>query len=160
MSIDTTSHPPPETISVRPSRASAEEPAAGEDVRPELSAESLSTATRLSLLALTLLGLALMVTTMVAVFVWREGVFHFGAPGVLMVGGLFAVIWLLQLLFGALLENNDALDRAAHRTWMAVFVLTGPFGLLLYWWLHVWPAPHEPHVEAAAPAGAPRARAT
>jgi hypothetical protein len=45
---------------------------------------------------------------------------------------------------GALLENNRALGRRAHRSWFAALVLTGPLAMLLYWALHVWPAPYVP----------------
>lgn len=155
---DTTTHDAAEKITVHTVRASAEEPSSGEDVRPEFTAESLSRGMRIALLVGALLGAALMVTTMIAVFVWPEGILHLGGVGALAVGGLVILIWMLQLLFGALLENNAALGREAHRAWFLAFVLTGPVGLFFYWWIHVWPAPYQPHAEGPPGARARRRR--
>lgn len=138
--IDLTSQGTLDVLTARPERASTEESATGQGGRPEFSAESLSTQARIALLLLTLLGAALTATTIIAAIAWHEGVFRLGIWGAAIVGGVFTVVWLLQALFGALLENNRALGRGAHVAWIAAFMFTGPFGLLLYWMLHVWPA--------------------
>lgn len=114
--------------------------------RPAISAESMSTGGRYLVLALTLLASALTIATIVAVFVSPAGLFDLGTPGVFAIGVLLALIWLLQLVFGALLENDRSLPADRHRVWMAAFVLTGPVGMIFYWFLHVRRAPHEePH---------------
>lgn len=143
--IDMTSQGTLDVLTAHTERASTEEPATGQGGRPEFSAESLSTQGRIALLLLTLLGTALTATTIVTAIAWREGIFRLGIWGAAIVGGVFTVVWLLQALFGALLENNRALGRGAHVTWIVAFMFTGPLGLLLYWMLHVWPAARKPH---------------
>ena len=114
------------------------------DERPELSAETMSPAVRYGLLALTLVAAALTLVTMIAVFVSPAGVYDLGTWGVALIGTLVVLIWVLLIVFGALLENNRRLESARHRGWVVAFALTGPFGLLFYWFMHVWRAPYEP----------------
>jgi hypothetical protein len=114
-----------------------------EDGRPELRAETLSMAMRVSLLVMTLLGGALTLVTIVTAFAWPEGVFRLGGLGAAVVGSVLALVLLLQLVFGALLENNDEIERPSRIVWIMAFVLTGPFGILLYWFVHVWRAPRK-----------------
>ena len=114
-----------------------------EETRPVLRAETLTPAARYLLLALTLTGAALTAATIIAVAITPHGVFELGTWGVAMIGVLLMLIWLLQLVFGALLENNRALETTSHRAWIFAFVVTGPFGLLAYWLAHVWRAPYE-----------------
>lgn len=153
MTTDDTSERPPLTIvDVHSPPPSREDRSSGEDVRPELSAESLSTGQRLGLLVLTLLGGATtLLTVVVAVFSPTGALGFFGTPWVAVVGGTVILVWMLLLIFGALLENNRALGAAAHRGWIVAFTLTGPLALLFYWWLHVWPSRHVPHAEGARP---------
>jgi hypothetical protein len=147
-----------DVVTARRGEISGEEPARAEDLRPELSAESISRGIRLALLVLTFAGAALTVLTMIAVFIRPAGVLDAGAPGAAVIGGIVILVWFLQLTFGALLENNRAVRGSAHAMWIAAFALTGPLGLLLYWFLHVWPARYEPHHEGEAAARARRRR--
>ncbi len=98
---------------------------------------------RVGLLIMTLLGGALTLVTIATAFAWPEGVFRLGTLGAAIVAGVIALVFLLQLVFGALLENNAGVERASRVAWVLAFVLTGPFGILLYWFVHVWRAPHE-----------------
>lgn len=114
-----------------------------EEARPVLSAQTTSPRMRAGLLALTLLAGALTVVTLVAAISLPSGVLSLGTPGVGMVGLMVVLIAMLLIVFGALLENNRALDLASHRLWIVAFVVAGPFALLAYWVLHVWRAPYE-----------------
>lgn len=128
-------------ITYRPKeQISAEDENTPADERPIFSAEALAPSTRVVLLVLTLIASALAILTVAMGIVFSDGMLHLGTLGALFLGPLVMLIGLLELSFGALLENNRALGAAAHRVWFASFVLTGPVAFLLYWHLHVWPA--------------------
>lgn len=135
-----------DTISV-PAEEPRETVPRGDDDRPVLRIESMGKPARLALLLLTLLGAALTLATIVAAITVPEGVFALGTGGALIVGGALMLIWLLQILFGALLANQPGIGARAYRTWIAAFILMGPFGLALYWFIHIWRAPYEPERE-------------
>jgi adenosylmethionine-8-amino-7-oxononanoate aminotransferase len=99
---------------------------------------------RLAIAGLTLAATVVTASVVASSMVWAEGFMHFGSFAAPAFATLVGIVWMLCLVFGALLENNRALGRRAHRSWFAALVLTGPLAMLLYWALHVWPAPYVP----------------
>ncbi len=150
MSIDSAGRGAVEVVSARTEEVSAEEPSASEDLRPEFTAESLSPRMRALLFVMTVIDVILVMAVAVAVLVWPRGLFDAGAAGAVAIGATVTLAWSLQLVFGALLENNRAVRRAAHTAWTAAFVLAGPVAMLFYWAIHVRSALYLPHREGEA----------
>lgn len=58
----------------------------------------------------------------------------------------FGVMLLLMALFGyycMLLYRDSSLDIAKKLIWLAAFLFTGPFGMVVFWYAVVWNRPKE-----------------
>jgi hypothetical protein len=147
MSQTSAQDPDPIALQITTSRrpeASAEATIGSEERRPEMSAESMSPRMRLGLALLVLVASCASGLIAVAATAWPDGILHLGTIAVAGFAALVGLIWMLLLVFGALIENNRALGQRAHGGWLAVIALTGPLGMLAYWAMHVRPARYVP----------------
>ena len=63
------------------------------------------------------------------------------------------VMLLLTALFGyycVLLYRDSELDIAKKVIWIAAFLFTGPFGMLVFWYVMLWSRPPEPAAPSKA----------
>ncbi|MFW5875635.1 MAG: hypothetical protein ACOCXM_02745 [Myxococcota bacterium] len=57
--------------------------------------------------------------------------------------GAMLLMFLLVLFFGAFAMNNRRLGGTGKVLWTLGFLLAGPIIIPLYWYIHVWHAPHR-----------------
>lgn len=128
---------PQENVSREPGTARGE-------LRPEFTAESMSTAVRRALALLTLLWAVLSpVAAALVLYDWPTALDQ-ELPRLTGIVAFIALGGLLYLVYGALLANNRAVGPVARAWWFLSMVFGGPLGMLFYWSTHVAPAPSRP----------------
>ncbi|MFW6049959.1 MAG: hypothetical protein ACODAU_02225 [Myxococcota bacterium] len=65
-----------------------------------------------------------------------------GGAGTMLYGAVL-LMFLLVLFFGAFVINNRRIPGQHKVGWAASFLLIGPVTIPLYWYIHVWHAPHR-----------------
>lgn len=63
-----------------------------------------------------------------------------------LLGGHFVAQFIVLLVYGALLMNDEGLETAGRTMWWVSFAVAAPVAVPLYFWFRVRPgAPREPH---------------
>ena len=63
-----------------------------------------------------------------------------------LLGGHFVAQFIVLLVYGGLVMNDEGLERAGRTMWWASFAVAAPVAVPLYFWFRVRPgAPVEPH---------------
>jgi hypothetical protein len=62
-------------------------------------------------------------------------------------GILVGLGFFLMVIYGGLMGNNPRIPADARILWYVAFTFIGPISLPTYWFVHIWPAPHEPWLD-------------
>jgi len=134
---------------------------ADEEERPDLSVESFSPAMRIGLLVITMFGVGLLLSMVIAAAVLPNGLLDVNLFLGAYTGGIAVGLgFFLMVIYGGLVGNNRRLGPDAKIVWFMLFASIGPVSLPVYWFMHVWPAAYEPWTEPAKCAKAPPAQPT
>ena len=65
-----------------------------------------------------------------------------------LLSGHFITQFIVLLVYGALLTNDESLERLGRAMWAAAFLVAAPVALPMYFWFCVRdPMPREPHAD-------------